>query len=133
MTLFGYDIDRDAVIRGAVVSTGLVIPVAFVIGRLLDDDSNWQIPLTFAVLAAFAAGGAVAGRRSPKTPAVHGALSAVPCLVIVTVVAVGARVFGDGDATIALVASQVVIAVSLGMLGGAAGARFVDRPTPLTR
>ncbi len=133
MTLFGYDIDRDAVIRGAVVSTGLVIPVALVIGRLLDDDSNWQIPLTFAVLASFAAGGAVAGRRAPKTPAVHGALSAVPCLVIVTVVAIVSRVFGDGDVTIALVASQVVIAVSLGMLGGAAGARFVDRPTPLTR
>lgn len=133
MHLFGYDIDRDAVTRGAVVSTLIVIPLAVVIGRLVDDDSNWQVPLTLALLAAFAAGGAVAGRRSPRTPAVHGALTAVPCLVIVTVVALASRLLADGETSIALIASQIVIATSLAALGGAAAARLGSRPTPLTR
>ena len=132
MRLFGYDIDTDAVTRGAIVSAAIVIPLAVIVGRLIDDESNWQVPLTFALLAAFAVGGGVAGRRSPRTPAVHGALTAVPCLVVVTVVAVAARMFGNGNASIGLIISQFVIATSLGMLGGAASARFGDRPTPLT-
>lgn len=133
MKLFGYDIDQDAVTRGAIVSTLLVIPLAVVIGRVIDDDSNWQVPLTSTLLAAFAIGGAVAGRRTPRTPAIHGAVSALPCLAIVTVVALASRVFGDGTASVALIGSQIIIATSLAMFGGAAGARFVRRTTPITR
>ena len=132
MTLFGYDIDTNAVARGAFISTAIVIPLAIVIGRVVEDDSNWQVPLTIALLAAFAVGGAVAGRRAPRTPAVHGALTAVPCLALVTIWAIGSRLFGDGDATIALIGTQIIIATSLGMLGGAAASRFANRPTPLT-
>ncbi|MDG2261164.1 MAG: hypothetical protein P8N50_02385 [Actinomycetota bacterium] len=133
MKLFGYDIDRDAAVRGSLATALIVIPLAIVIGRVIDDESNWQVPLTFAVLAGFVAGGAVAGRRSPLTPAVHGAITAVPCLLVVTMVAVASRAFGEGDVSLGLIISQIVVGSSLGMLGGAAAARFGDKPTPLTR
>jgi len=131
MKLFGYDVDKHAVGRGAMVAIVVAIPMAFVAGRVVDEGSSWQVPLTFAIFAAFVAGGAVSGRLAPRTPAVHGALSAIPCLTIVTLVAVLTRIFGSGSTTVALIASQIVIATSLGMLGGAATARFGDRTRSL--
>jgi len=132
MKLFGYDIDTHAVTRGALVAITIAIPMAFVAGRIIDEGSSWQVPLTFAIFAAFVTGGAVSGRLAPRTPAVHGALSSIPCLIIVTLVAVLSRIFGSGGTTVALIASQIVIATSLGMLGGAATARFGDRTRSLT-
>jgi len=132
MKLFGYDIDLNAVTRGAIVAIVIAIPMAFIVGRVIDEGSPWQVPFTFAILAAFVAGGGVAGRMTPRTPAIHGALSSIPCLMIVTVVAVVSRIAGSGNVTVALIVSQIVIATSLGMLGGAATARFGDRTRSLT-
>ena len=131
MKVLNYDINRDAVARGAFVSTVIAIPLAIVIGRVIDENSNWQVPFTLAVLAAFVVGGGVAGRLAPLTPAVHGALTAIPCLVIVTLAAIAARVFANGDATVVLVIGQVIIATTLGMLGGTAASRFGDRTRSL--
>lgn len=121
--LFGHDIDTEAIYRGALVSTAIAVPVAALLGRAVEDDSAWNTLLILVVFAAFALGGAVAGRMQPSTPAIHGALAAVPCLVVLTGVRIALTVLGDTELGLAIIIAQFAIGTTMGMLGGVIGAR----------
>ena len=126
--VFGYDIDTEAVYRGALVCTGLAVPLAAVLGRAIDRDSAWNALVTAFVFLAFALGGAVAGRMQPSTPALHGALAAVPCLVVLTLVRIVQTIVGDTELGLPIIIAQFAIGTTMGMLGGiVAGRRHNSR------
>ncbi len=126
-------IDLDAARRGAVVTSLTVIPLAFVAGRLIPDDSALQIPVTLAIFAGFVAGGYVAGRATSGSAPITGTLASLPCLVLVTVAYVIIQLRSDQPIYLALIAGQFIVGTTLGMLGGKLGGRSTDENEPLVR
>ncbi|NOX28573.1 MAG: hypothetical protein GXP35_00755 [Actinobacteria bacterium] len=125
--LLGYEISTDAVSRGALVTTVLAVPLGVVAGRVLADGSAWNSAVTIGIFAAFMLGGAVAGRIRPDTPGLHGALAALPCLLLLTFIRLLLALFGDIDFAPNLILSQIVIGTSLATIGGVVAARRADR------
>ena len=129
----GYEVDTEAIYRGALLVTVLSVPLAAVAGRLIDDDSGWQVVIMFAIFAVFFAGGAVSGSMRPETPALHGALSAVPPVAVLTLVRMTLAALGDAEFDLVIVAAMFAFGTTLGLLGGVAASRFSDRPRSLIR
>lgn len=129
----GYEIDTEAVYRGALVVTVLAVPLAAIGGRVLADDSPWQAAIVMAIFAVFAVGGAVAGRMRPETPALHGSLSALPCLIVLAVVRAVLAVAGNAEFDLVVVAAMFAFGTTFGLLGGVAASRFTDKPQSLMR
>ena len=140
----GGDVDRAAVLRGAVLGLA-ILAVASVIVAVLHHDltdfrnSGWIYVLFLAVLAGYVTAGWYAGRAVPSVPLTNGSLAGLGAFVLwipVRVVIWAARndgrgLFGGTRAALppGQVFGQVVIAVGLGMLGGYLGARRVQRST----
>ncbi len=124
--LLGYDISTDAIARGALLTTILAVPLGVVAGRILADGSAWNFVVTIGIFAAFVLGGAVAGRIRPDTAGLHGALAALPCLLLLTFIHLLLALIGDIDFDPILVLSQIVIGTSLATIGGVVAARRVD-------
>ncbi|MCP3936977.1 MAG: hypothetical protein GY708_16595 [Actinomycetia bacterium] len=123
----GYDIDTEAIYRGAFVVTVLAVPLAAVAGRALSDGSGWQVVVTIAIFAAFAAGGAVSGHMRPETPALHGALASLPCLIVLAAVRAVLAFAGDADFDPIVVLAMFASGTTLGLIGGVAASRLGDR------
>jgi len=124
--LLRYDISTDAVARGALLTTVLAVPLGVVAGRVLADGSSWNSAVMIGIFAAFVLGGAVAGRIRPDTAGLHGALAALPCLLLLTIAHLLLALFGDTDFAPIVVLSQIVIGTSLATIGGVVAARRVD-------
>jgi len=138
------EIDRRAVLRGAVLGLA-ILAVASVIVAILDHDLNdfrnsgWIYVLFLVVLAGYVTAGWYAGRAVPSVPLTNGSLAGLGAFVLwipVRVVIWAARndgrgLFGGTRAALppGQVFGQVVIAVGLGMLGGYIGARRAQRST----
>ncbi len=129
----GYEIDTEAIYRGAFVVTVLAVPLAAIAGRALSDGSGWQVVVTLGIFLAFAAGGAVSGHMRPETPALHGALASLPCLVVLAAVRAVLAIAGDASFDPIVVLAMFAFGTTLGLIGGVAASRFSDRPQSLLR
>jgi uncharacterized membrane protein len=124
--LVAESVDARAVARGALSALAVIVPVSVVVEvlkREIDDfdGSGWLfVPFLF-VLAAYVAGGLVAGRSAGRAPLVHGALAALAgfggwLAVRIVVPLVRGVEFGFG---LRAVFVNAMFALAFGMLGGA--------------
>ena len=131
-------VDARAVLGGAIAGLLLIVPVTIVraaLDRSLDDfdDSPWKGILFVALLLAFLAAGAYAGRLTPRAPLSNGALAALGAVVlwlpvrfVIWLVRDDSRgLFRGGEAAFSpgqLLAAGV-FAVAMGMVGALVGGR----------
>lgn len=112
-----------AVALGAGVVLAIGVPVATVGSLLIDEGSNAVFPLAGLVIAAFVAGGWLAGREWPASPLGVGAAAALIGCAVAQAVAIVVRIAGDEDVRPGVVAANVGLAAVAGLIGGTLGAR----------
>jgi len=92
-----------------------------------DEQSNWVYLTLLAIIVAYLAGGAVAGRMATAAPMINGAAAAVAAFAVVQLVAGVVRIAGgDGINPLALV-FNVLLAASIGTVGAGIGAHLSNR------
>lgn len=125
----------QAVGRGALVGTALLVPVvtvtAFLVDRSGEGVSPWRIPLFFGVLAAFGLGGFVAARAVPASRFTAGILAGLGAFALwLPLRALTWWIRDDGrglvtgaDAVLApgQVLTAALFAATLGLVGGILG------------
>jgi putative membrane protein (TIGR04086 family) len=119
-------IDVPAVIAGALVALGLIVPVAL-IARLVaggDLSSGWDAGFTIFIFIATFIGAGVAGRREPETPMIHGA--AAGALTYIGARIVSAIVSGEMPNIIGLVLALMIFA-GVGAIAGRVATMLVER------
>jgi putative membrane protein (TIGR04086 family) len=120
------DVDRRVAFEGALWTLAVALPPVWLVAVLKSDDvpgeeSNLWLLTPVALLAGFAIGGFVAGRRRPETPLVHAAAAGAVAFGVVVVFGVLRRVVGDDDVTVSYVVRLLLLAqicVSTALLGG---------------
>jgi putative membrane protein (TIGR04086 family) len=123
-------LERHALIRGVVAGLILIVPATVVI-TILDhnvddfDSSIWLVLLSLVLLTAYAVAGFSAGRAAHRAPFAHGVIAALVvfggCFAVRLVVR---SLQGDGlDLGAKGVVTNVLLAATFGLLGGAFGAR----------
>jgi putative membrane protein (TIGR04086 family) len=120
-------VDVRAVLVGAAVALVLVVPVV-VIARLIvgDDDVASPWPFIFAayVLGATVFGTAIAGRRAPDAPLLHGALAGLVTFVVAQLISSVAR--ADFPNVVAFIFFAIAF-MCLGAIGGFAASAVTSR------
>ncbi len=131
-------IDWRSCARGAVVGLAIIVPttiIRVVLDREVDsfDDSGWIYPLFLLILLGYFAAGWVGGRARPDSPLTHGSLAGLGVLVVwipVRIVIWAVReddrgLFSGRHAALrpGQVFGHLVIAATLGMLGGLLASR----------
>lgn len=109
----------SAIVLGGAVVIAVGVPVALVGGLVLGDGSDLVFVLAALVVAAFVAGGWLAGRRHARSPLVAGAGAAVAGFAVTQGLAVALQLAQDEDVRVAAVAANAVVAAGSGLLGGA--------------
>jgi hypothetical protein len=137
-------IDWRSCARGALVGLAIIVPttiVRVVLDREVDsfDDSGWIYPLFLLILIGYFAAGWVAGRARPDSPLTHGTFAGLGVLVAWIPVRIVIWAVREDDRGLftgrhaALRPGQVfghlVIAATLGMLGGLMAVRLGRRRT----
>lgn len=120
-----------AVRSGAAVCLVVAVPAAVAQAVLADGEggerSNWVYLTLLAIVVAYLAGGAAAGRKATAAPMINGAAAAVAAFAAVQLVAGVIRlVGGDGINPLALV-FNVLLAASIGTVGAGIGAHLSNR------
>jgi putative membrane protein (TIGR04086 family) len=123
-------LERHALSRGVAMGLILIVPATVVI-TILDhnvdnfDDSIWLVVLSLVVLAAYIVTGFTAGRAAPGAPFAHGAIAALIVFGGWFLVGVAVRaVQGDSlDIGVKGLVTNVLLAATFGLLGGAFSAR----------
>lgn len=128
------DIDRGAVLVGAVTALAILAPPVLIVRALKPSDlpyqeSNLWVVAAAAFLVSFPIGGYVAARRQPERAYGAGALAAALAYVVVIVVSMLRRLAsgtlrGEFFTTAGLLAT---IAISLGIVGGHVASRRAAR------
>jgi hypothetical protein len=118
-------VDRAAVLKGAVVEIGLIIPTAIVVsvathGDPLTTSNLWVVEVAVILLAPVVAG-AVAARGHDQAPLTHGGAAAALGYAGVVIIGGVKRIF-DGRgfysaSTVVLILLLLCITVTLGMTG----------------
>jgi hypothetical protein len=131
-------IDRWAVVVGAVTGLVLIAVIsalrAFADRRVDDfDDSVWIAVFAVAQLVAYVFAGAVAGAQAPTAPLTNGGLASlaavvvwIPIRILIWLVRDESRDLLSGDDPVFVVGPvliALVLAFTLGLVGGAFGAR----------
>lgn len=118
--------NTPAVVTGAAVGIAVALPAALV-ARGLDDGSAVVFALFALVLAGFAVGGAVAASRRPDAALLHGiAAAGAASLVVLMVGAVVQAVEGDDLRPLTSLVN-LVLAGTMGALGGLVAERRAER------
>jgi hypothetical protein len=124
-------LDWRAVGAGAAIDLVLFLPLVVGIAVLKHHDLATQesyvwIVSAVAIFVAPAVGGAVAARRRPDTPMIHGAAATgVASLGYVVVRVIDGAVGGDG-APVGLLVVFIIASVSMGLVGSYIGFRNLD-------
>jgi len=131
-------IDWGAVTRGASAGLAVIVPVT-IVRAILERDltdvshSGWVYPLSALILVAYGLAGWVAARAAPGGAVRHGALAGlaavvvwIPVRVVIWAVRESGRGLVSGDRA-ALPPGQVLGALALGVVVGAAGAAVATR------
>jgi putative membrane protein (TIGR04086 family) len=113
------------VLTGAAVALVVCVPLAVLLTTSIEESSGWSVVAVLVAGLGFAVGGAVAGRRRPATPAVHGALAAGVAIGILVVIRIVRRVLADEDIVWGSIVVSIILAVWLGVGGALFGARRV--------
>jgi len=136
-------IDWRSCARGALVGLAVIVPTTIlrvVLDREIDDfdDSGWIYPLFVLILIGYFAAGWVAGRARPDLPLTHGGIAGlgvfvvwVPVRIMIWAVRDESReLFSGRDAALrpGQIFGHLVIAATLGMLGGVLSARLGRGP-----
>lgn len=119
-------IDLPAVAAGALVSLGLIVPVA-VLARLVAGgnlSSGWDTGFTIYIFIATFIGAGVAGRRQPDTPMIHGAAAGAVTYIGARVVS--ALASGDMPNLIGFVLALMIFA-GVGAIGGRVTTMLIER------
>jgi hypothetical protein len=124
-------LDWRAVGAGATVDLLLFLPLVVGIAVLKHHDLATQesyvwIVSAVAVFVAPAIGGAVAARRRPDMPMIHGAAATGLASLAYVVVRIIDGAVGGASAPIALLVVFVIASVSMGMIGSYIGFRSLD-------
>ena len=122
--LFGYQVERAALLRGCAVSTIVVLALGVGVGTLVDESSNLSIVVTALITVGFISGGVVAGVLSSKNHIAHGTFTAIPVGLLAVAVQLIRRVATDDAAPWLSLVFIMFLAISLGTLGGVIGGRF---------
>jgi putative membrane protein (TIGR04086 family) len=123
--ILGSLVDVRTVLIGAAVALVVCVPVAVLLTASIEESSGWSVVAVLLAGLGFAVGGAVAGRRQPATPAVHGALAAGVAVGILVVIRIVRRLLADEDIVWGSIAVSVILAVWLGVGGAVVSARRV--------
>lgn len=128
-------IDRRVAVDGALWTLGIALPPVWLVSVLKSDDlageeSNLWLLTPVALLAGFAVGGYLAGRRRPDTPLVHAAAAGAVAFGAIAVLSLLRRVVGDDGVTAAYLVRLLLVAqicISNALLGGWVAARRAAR------
>lgn len=119
-------LDLPTVVVGALVSLGLIVPVA-IVARLVsggDLSSGWDTGFTIFILVATFIGAGTSGRRQPDTPMMHGA--AAGALTYVGARVVSAIASGEMPNIVGLILALMIFA-GVGAIGGRVATMLADR------
>jgi hypothetical protein len=124
-------LDWRAVAAGAAVDLVLFLPLVVGIAVLKHHDLATQesyvwIVSAVAIFVAPAVGGAVAARRRPDMPMIHGAAATGLASLGYVVVRVIDGAVGDSSAPAGLLIVFIIASVSMGMVGSYVGFRNLD-------
>ena len=130
------EVDRGALVRGALVAAVIAVPAA-IVGRLVAPDDGGLNAASGALLAVtmigLAIGGAVAANQQRVgAPLTHGILAAAAVYVVVQIVLILRRLVSDDEIRWDLVVSNLVWSVIAGAVGGFIGGRLSPRSKSLT-
>ncbi len=118
--------DLPTVVVGALVSLGLIVPVA-IVARLVsggDLSSGWDTGFTIFIFVATAIGAGVSGRRRPDTPMMHGA--AAGALTYIGARVVSAIASGELPNVVGLILALMIFA-GVGAIGGRFATMLAER------
>ena len=130
------EVDRGALVRGALVAAVIAVPAA-IVGRLVAPDDGGLNAASGVLLAVtmigLAVGGAVAANQQRVgAPLTHGILAAAAVYVVVQIVLILRRLVSDDEIRWDLVVSNLVWSVIAGAVGGFIGGRLSPRSKSLT-
>ena len=126
-------LDRDAVVRGALVAGVVAVPVGALATILADRDDppDWLGWLVLVVLIGLAFGAALAAWSQQRgTPLAHGLVVAVGVFAVIQVFGVVRRTIGGDPVSWARIASSALLAAMAGLLGGLLGGRTARTAPP---
>jgi predicted permease len=118
------ELDRRAVLTGALVGALVVLPAAFLNNAAAPDegsgdDASWVVFLAFLlILGGLALAGFVAGRAQPNTPLLHGAVAAALTYVVIQGAFAVRRAIVDEPVSWLGIVFLTLLAASCGMGGG---------------
>jgi hypothetical protein len=118
-------VDRDAVVKGAVLAILICLPLAIVAAVLTEpgDGSNWAPVLLLGTAAGLVAGGFVAARATSAGPYSNGALAALGAYVVIQGAAIVVRLIKGDDVHVAADVFNAVVAYGAGILGALVASR----------
>lgn len=122
-SVLGYEVEPRPLLHGAALSAVVALILAVGVASFTDADTA-SVIISSLMVVGFIFGGLVAGRSATKNPMVHGALSAVPINLLVTVVALIRRNTDIGPETVLFLIALVVLTTSCGTFGGLIGGRI---------
>lgn len=118
LQVFDRTVNRRAVLRGALVSTGTALVVGVAAGSLVAERTAAAYAVNGLLFAGLIAGGAVASAHATGHPLTAAVLSSGPVMILAVVVQLIRR-FGSGEAVAPLGLPLVMLlAASLATLGG---------------
>jgi hypothetical protein len=125
--MFPDRLDRPALISGLVLAVVVAVPAGLA-SNAFDDNSSAVLVLTVAVMVALVGGAArAAARQTLGFPLVHGICVAVVAVAIAQVIGIVRRVIIDERIRAGAVASNFLLALIAGTVGGLIGSRRADR------
>jgi hypothetical protein len=116
-----------AVALGAAVVLGVGVPVATIGALLVDEGSDAVFPLAAVLVAAFVAGGWLAGREAPAAAVLVGAAAALVGCLVAQGVSVVLQVADDEHVRAATVAANLALAAAGGTVGALIHGRTASR------
>ncbi len=121
-------LDLPAVRRGALLCLLVATPAAVISALLADnesgtDQSNWVYVALLAIVAAYLAGGAVAGKAARESPFANGAAAAFMAFAVVQIIGIVIRLARGDDVSLIALAFNSLLAASIGAVGAGFGVR----------
>ena len=115
-------LDRRAILIGALVSTAIVLPGAFLNDAVKPDDHEDPSAAVYVayllILGGFFLGGYVAGRLQPNPPMIHGAVAAALAYLALQGIFLVRRLVADESVAVLGILFLTLLVASCGMGGG---------------
>jgi putative membrane protein (TIGR04086 family) len=122
-------VDPRALVRGAVLSSVVWLPLALVSAIVIDEGhpSAWAVPLFLGVLVGLVASGWIASGAARSSPLVTGALAGLGGYLVVQAIGVARRLVSGDDVRWTNIVGTAVLAYGCGLTGAVLGERLGHR------